>query len=172
MMKEKKAIVLAYQDAHNAHDVELALSFFAPNIRFEMTGLWVKQGLEDVRALEEWDAALANQLTFGDLRIRNARLECEAKETNDWFKLVGIDEVFYDSIKFEFDNGLITHIRAKISPKGEMAVDKVVNGVMRWALEACPEEVENLMPRGLFNYGREEAHKWLALLKDWQDQKE
>lgn len=170
-MSNPKEIITAYQDAQNAHDTDLALSFFAPNIRYEMVGIWVMQGLEELRALAEWNAAISNQLILGKIKMRNNRLECQAKETNDWLKLVGIDAVYYDAIKFEFENDKISIVRAKIAPKSEMAMDRATNRVMRWALEESPDEIGDIMPRGLFKYGREAAEKWLALLKEWRQQK-
>lgn len=169
-MKTPKEIIKAYQDAQNANDTDLAMSFFAPNIRYEMVGLWVMQGLEELRALAEWNTAVSNQLVLGKIKMRHNRLECQAKETNDWLKMVGIDAVYYDTIKYEFEDDKISVVRAKIAPKSEMAMDRATNRVMRWALEACPEEIKEIMPRGLFKYGGETAKKWLALLKDWKQQ--
>ncbi len=170
-MQSKNEIILAYQDAHNAHDIDRVLSFLAPDIRFGMSGLWVKQGLEELRALEEWDAALNSHLTFEKIKMRNQRLECRGTETNDWYQMVGISKITYDSIKFEFDLMKINHIRAKISPKSERQIDQVINEVLRWALTARPEVVEEVIPRGVFVYGRKQALRWKALLDEWQHRK-
>lgn len=169
-MKDEKAIVLAYQEAHNAHNVEQAMSYFAPNVRFEMAGLWVREGAEEIKAMEEWDAVVVGKIAFGDAKVRGGRFECKAKETNAWFDVVGIEAVYYESYRFEFQNGLISRIRAKISPKGEMAIDKVINRIMRWALEARPDEIEDIIPRGQFNYGNEQAERWMVLVKEWKQQ--
>ncbi|HKJ27310.1 MAG TPA: hypothetical protein VJ965_06715 [Anaerolineales bacterium] len=167
-MKDLKAIVLAYQQAHNAQDVDQAMQYFTPNVRFEMAGIWVRQGLEEIRAMEEWEKVMDGEIEFGDLKMRNNRLECKATERNSWLKLVGIEVITYDSYRFEFEDDQINRIRAKISPKGEMAIDKAINRVMRWALEAYPDEIDAIIPRGQFNYGKTQAERWLALLKEWQ----
>ena len=120
--------------------------------------------------MEEWDAVVGGQINFGNAKMRGGRFECQAKETNAWFEIVGIEAIYYDSYRIELENGLISRIRAKISPKGEMAIDKAVNRVMRWALEARPDEVGEIMPRGLFNYGKEQAEGWMVLLKEWKQQ--
>lgn len=169
-MKDEKAIVLAYQEAHNAHDVEQAMSYFAPNIRFEMAGLWVREGFEEIKVMEEWDAVVGGKIAFGDPKVRSGRFECKAKEINDWFDVVGIEAVFYESYRFEFENGRISRIRAKISPKSEMAIDKVINRIMRWALDARPDDIQNIIPRGQFNYGKEQAEGWMTLVKEWKQQ--
>lgn len=166
-MTETKDIVIAYQEAQNSHNIDLALSFFAPDIRFEMVGIWVMQGMKELRAYAEWNAVIANKLTFGKLKIKNTRLECQAQETNEWLKLVGIDVVNYDAIKFEFENGKIRHIRAKVAPKSEMAMDKATNRVIRWALDKYPDEVVAVIPRGVFKYTEEAATKWMNLVTEW-----
>lgn len=165
-MKEKD-IILAYQQAHNANDVDLALSYMSPDIRYGMAGIWVKEGIEEVRALESWDAALHSQLVFTALKFRNGRLECTAKETNDWFKLAGISEITYDAIKYEFENGQIRHIRANMAHKSERMIDQAINKVIRWALDAYPDEVQAIIPRGNFLYGHEQALRWKKLLEEW-----
>jgi hypothetical protein len=169
-MKDEKAIVLAYQEAHNAHDVDKAMTFFAPNIRFEMAGIWVREGFEEMRVMEVWDSVVGGEVFFKDFKTRTGRLECKATESNDWLKIVGIDAVTYDSFRFEFENGRIGRIRAKVSPKDEMAIDRAVNRVVRWALEARPDEIDDIIPRGLFNYGHEQAERWMVLLKEWKQQ--
>lgn len=165
---DPREIVLAYQEACNHHNIDLALSFFVPDIRYEMVGIRVMQGLEDLRAFAEWNQFFATQMNFGKLKMKNNRLECQAEETNDWLKMVGIESVTYDSIKFEFNNDKISNVRAKLSPKSEMAMDRATNRVIRWVLDTDPELIDKIIPRGLFKYSEEVAERWLALLKDWQ----
>lgn len=171
-MATEKEIVLAYQQAHNAHDVDLALSFFTPNIRYMMTGLWTREGLDELRALEAWDAALNSHLTYGELKVRQGRMDCRGSETNDWYKLVGIDKVEFDSIKFEFTGDKIAHIRSRIAPKSERALDSTMNDVVRWALDEDPSEVHALLPRGTFKYGEDHAFRWMTLVKKWKASQE
>lgn len=167
-MSDPKAIIMAYQEAHNNQDIEQTLRLFSPNIRFEMAGIWVREGLEEMRQLEEWDRVMSSRLAFGAIKKRGGRLVCSAEETSTWLSMVGIEAVLYDSVMFEFAGSQINRIRAKLAPKSEMAIDKAVNRVMRWALEARPDEIGEIIPRGLFNYGQVQAEKWLALLEEWQ----
>jgi len=170
-VKSEKEIVLAYMEAHNAHDVEGVLEVLSPNIRFGMTGLWVRDGLDEIRALEEWDVVMNSHLTFTEFKVRNQRLECKGVETNDWYKMVGIEQVHFEPIKFEFEGGKIRHIRAQLAPKSEMTVDRAVNDVVRWALDVYPDEITHLVPRGVFRYGHEQAQRWKKLLAEWQKAK-
>lgn len=167
-MKSEKQIVQAYLEAHNAHNVEGVLDLLSPQIRFGMTGLWVREGLDEIRALEEWDAVMNSQLQFTDFKMRNQRLECKGVETNDWYKLVGIEQVSFQPIKFEIEGGKIRHIRAQIAPKSEMAVDRAVNDVVRWALDVYPDEITQLVPRGVFRYGHDQAQRWKKLVAEWK----
>jgi hypothetical protein len=171
-LASEKEIVLAYQQAHNAHDVDLVLSYMTPNIRYMMTGLWTREGLDELRALESWDAALNSHLTYGELKVRQGRMDCRGSETNDWYKLVGIGQVEFDSIKFEFMGDKIAHIRSRISPKSERAVDQAMNDVVRWALDVDPDEVHALVPRGTFKYGTDHASRWMALVRKWKASQE
>ncbi len=171
-MSSEKEIVLAYQEAHNAHDVEKALSFFTDDIRYGMTGVWVKQGIDEVRGLETWDAALNSHMNYQVLKVQQSRLNCAATETNDWLKLVGVNEIEYTSIKFEFKGEKIQHIRAQLAGKSEWAIDQAVNDVLRWALEAYPAEVKGLIPRNNFIHGVGQAQRWLDLLKEWKEAKD
>lgn len=165
---DPREIVLAYQEAWNTHNIDLALSFFAPDIRYEMVGIRVIQGPDEMRSYAEWNQFFNNHLNFGKLQMKNNRLECQAEETNDWLKMVGIDGISYDSIKFEFKDGQISQVRAKLSPKSEMAMDRATNRVIRWVLDTDPEVIDKIIPRGHFKYSKEVAEKWLALLKDWK----
>lgn len=167
-LKSEKEIVLAYQEAHNAHDIDKALGFFSPNIRFMMIGLWTREGLEELRNMEAWDAAMNSRLIFDGLKVRQGRMDCRGTETNDWYQFTGIQQVTFDSIKFEFKDDQIALVRAKMSPKSERAIDQVVNDVVRWALDAAPDEVAALVPRSVLRYGHEEALRWMALLKEWK----
>ena len=171
-MRSEKEIVLAYQEAHNAHDVEKALSFFTADIRYGMTGVWVKQGIDEVRALESWDAALNSHMDYHVLKVRQSRMNCSATETNDWLKLAGIGKIEYTSIKFEFKGEKIQHVRAQLAGKSEWAIDQAVNDVLRWALEAHPGEVQSLIPRGNFLHGEGHAERWLKLVQEWKEAKD
>ena len=170
-MKSEKEIVQAYLEAHNAHDIEGVLEVLSPKIRFGMTGLWVREGFDEIRALEEWDAVMNSHLQFTDLKMRNQRLECKGAETNDWYKVVGIEQEHFEPIRFEFEAGKIRHIRAQLAPKSEMAVDRAVNDVVRWALDVNPDEIRYLVPRGVFRYGHEQAQRWKKLLAEWKQAK-
>lgn len=165
-MKEKD-LILAYLQAHNDHDVNLALSYMSPEIRFGMAGIWVKEGTEELQAMEAWDAEMHSQIRFDNLKTRSGRLECTGQETNDWYQMTGIQAIIYDNIKFEFENGLIRHIRANMSHKSERMIDTVVNDVIRWALDIYPDEVNDIIPRGNFIHGHDQAVRWKALLTEW-----
>lgn len=168
-MPNEKEILAGYQQAHNAQDVEGALAWLTPDVRWTMTGLWVRHGIEEMRALEAWDAALNGRIEYRDVKRLANGLSCQAEETNDWYLAVGIDKVVYEQIRFEMKDGKISQVRAKLAAQSERAIDKVVNQVSRWALKAAPAEVNAVLPRGNFNYGADQAGRWLALLQAWQN---
>ncbi len=167
-MPNEKEILAGYQQAHNAQDVEGALAWLTPDVSWRMTGLWVRHGTEEMRDLEAWDAVLNGRIEFIEVKSMAGGLTCRSEETNDWYQATGIDQVTYDQIRFEFRDGRISQVRAKLSSESERAIDKVVNQVSRWALKSAPAEINAVLPRGIFNYGAEQAHRWMALLQAWQ----
>lgn len=169
-MKPNLQIVSAYQQAHNEHQWEQVMQLFAPDIRFEMVGIWVKQDADLIAKVEQWDAVLNSQLTFSDLREKDGGVVCQAFETNDWLALVGIEKLIYSSVRFEFGNGLIKKIKAQMAPESEQAMARAINKVTRWALDSHREVVQKLIPRSNFIYGHDEALQWKALLEEWRAQ--
>lgn len=168
-MASEKEIVLGYMQAHNAGDVEKALTFFNPDVRFIMTGIWTRHGLEELQPMESWDAALNSRLDFTNLKSRSGQVDCQGSESSDWTRAMGIEQVNYDSIRFEIQGGKISAIRAKMASKSERAVDQAVNMVIRWALGVDPDEVDALVPRGLFHYGKDEALRWMEMIEQWKN---
>lgn len=93
-------LVKSYLETHNAHDIDRAVSLLSEDVIFETVGVWIKRGQDKVRELEEWDAALGSSLAFTGLAAEGNQVKCQATERNAWFRLAGIDEVYYDSCVF------------------------------------------------------------------------
>jgi hypothetical protein len=51
--------------------------------------------------------------------------------------------------------------------QSERLIDQAINKIMRWALDAHPDEINDIIPRGNFIYGHDQALRWKALLEDW-----
>jgi len=158
----------AYEQAHNRHDIEAVLAMCTHDVRFEVVGVWIKVGKENVRLLEEWDAAVDGSLSLKDFVASEGMVSCHALERNEWFKLAGIGEVEYSSCRFSFRQGLIAEMRCEMTVECSEAIGRVLRSVTGWASREREEEFTRLMPEGEFLYGRESARVWLALLREWR----
>ena len=161
-------LILAYMEAHNCHDVEAALAFLAEDIRLGLPGVWIKEGKAEIRSLEQWDAAINGQLRFCEIEVDGDTVTCTSVESNDWFRLAGIDEIGYDSVVITTSDGQIAGITAVISPEGAEQISTALGAVIAWASEERAEVPETLMPGGEFIYSAEAAERWLALLHEWR----
>jgi len=158
----------AYEEAHNRHDVQGVMAMCTDDIRFEVVGVWVKVGKDNVRLLEEWDAAINGSLSLRDFEASDERVSCRAVERNDWFRLAGISEVEYTSCHFSFRQGFMAEMRGEMAAQSREAVSTALRSVMGWASRERGEVLARLMPGGEFVYGAETARVWLALLEEWR----
>lgn len=158
----------AYEDAHNSHDVEKVMVFYAEDFRFEMVGSWVAEGKEEMRKLEEWDAAVNSHLTFTDLKVSGDTVTCKATERNDLYRIAGIEGMHYKSSIFIFYDGLIKEIKAEQTEKSVRAKEVVFKSFIEWASKERSQELTELKYEGEYVFSAENAKRWLALLQEWR----
>lgn len=160
----------AYQEALNSHDVDRVMSFYAEDIRFEVIGGHVKKGKENLRGWAEWDAAVNCHLTFTDLVVRGDTVTCKAIEQNDWYRLAGIEKVYYGSNTIIFRDELITKIKAELTEESARAIGEAFQSITEWASQERSQQLAELMPEGKIVYSAETAKGWLALLRERQEE--
>jgi len=158
-----------YETTYNTHDVERLMAFYADDIRFEITGVWVKRGKEAVRGLAEWDKATNMHMTISDIKVSGDTASFRLVETNDWWKLAGMGEAYYEPCVMIFRSGLIAELRATMTQESLDAYARVWPSIMSWASDHRSEELAELLPGGEFVYGEETARKWIILLQEWRD---
>ena len=163
------AAVEAYLKAHNDHHLENTMSCFAEDIRFEMGDVWEKAGKEEVRKLEEWDFAVNSRLAASDMQGADDGVVCRLKESNDWYRLAGIDEVVYERCTIAVRDGKIARINTELTPESMMHITEALKAIMDWAAREHPGVLAELMPGGELSYGEENAGKWLQMLGAWKD---
>ncbi len=165
--------VKGYLSAHNSHEVEETMVFYAEDCQFTLPGQQTIAGKSNVRALEEFDAVVNSELLFSDVEGRGDTVFIgQVRERNDWFRLAGIDEVHYQpGSKFIFRNGFITQIRpADLTAASAEALEGSLQAITKWASRERSKLLAELMPEGKFVYNAETARKWLELLRDWRKQ--
>ncbi len=162
--------IRAMERAHNLHQLDKELSFYADDAQFE-TKDWKVQGKDELRKLFTVDVLLNNSLAFSDISIVGNRVFCTVEEKNDMFRALGVEKV-YSRYETVFKNGLIQEIREDLNcaqSESQAELNKAVQAFSAWADKNRHEEVARLLGgkpfRGLTP---ETALDWLKLAREWK----
>jgi SnoaL-like domain len=161
-----------YFATHNLHNVNKTMKFYSPDAVFNIPGQDTFNGTEQIRKIEEWDAALNSNLETssyeedGDTVFVN-----EIVERNDWFKNMGIDSVVYNpGTKIIFEKGLIKAVLpSSLVLESRKTIITKLKMFVNWAKMVYPDELQKLLPEGKFDYKKENAHKWVQMLNEWRN---
>jgi hypothetical protein len=162
--------VRQYEQAHNNHDIETVMSLYTGDIRFEITGSWFRTGKEQVRGLAEWDSVTHSHMAISQIVVHEDTVHFKLREGNDWFRLAGIENMFYDPCIMVFSGGKIKEIRAEVARESILEFQQVWPSIFRWLSENRPDEMRDLIPEGEFVYNASSARQWLSLLQEWREQ--
>jgi ketosteroid isomerase-like protein len=160
-------IVMAYQEAVNAGDVDKVMSLYSDQPRFSVPGLFDLQGPEALRGLAHYDRMLNTTLEFSGLEARGDTVFCRAKETNDWIETADIGEFYYQAV-IVVRRGRIETIEATFTPETDRAFRRVMVPLTEWAKAERPDQLAEMMPQGEFLYNAGNAKKNLSLLRDFK----
>jgi hypothetical protein len=161
----------AYLEAHNSHDIEAELAFYADEVIFEVPQNTALMRREDLRPRFEWESVTESQLSMSGIEIDGTTVTItDFVETSSWLQLAGIGEIVYaPGTKIVFTDGLITEVLpSSPSEESQEALGAVMDELMDWVMENRPEELED-MPNGQLPYDGEGARKLLELLTYWRD---
>jgi hypothetical protein len=161
--------VKIYEEAHNNHDIEKVMSLYTNDITFEIVGSWVKNGKEQVRGLAEWDATTNSLMIISDIEVRKDTVEFRLKEGNDWFRLIGIEFMYYYPCRIIFRDGLIKKIEAEVTSESNKLFRELWPPVYNWLSQERNNELSELISGGEFVYNLENATKWISILKEWRE---
>ena len=161
--------VKTYEQAHNKHDIEKVMSLYTTDITFEIVGTWKKAGKEQVSELAEWDAATNSHMVISDIKVIKDTVTFKLKEANDWFRLAGIEFMYYEPCTMVFFDGLIKELKAEVTQESILAFQEVWPSIYQWISEERNEELSKLISEGEFVYNSENAKKWLSLLNEWRE---
>jgi hypothetical protein len=161
--------VKAFQKAANSGDVEKSLSFYADDVRFEITGTpMVIEGKEKMRKPIEEHIILNGRLTFTDTEVNGNIVTYKVKEQNDWLKAAGIDALYYEYDQLTFKDGLIKKEVAKPSQESMKVMAEFRKTFETWATEKHGQEWAKLKSEGIT---KENVGKWLAIIRQWRESK-
>jgi len=162
--------VRAMERAHNLHQLDKELSFYADDARFEMQDGSTVQGKDELRKFFTVDVLLNNSLAFSDISIVGNTVVCKVEEKNDMWQALGMEKV-YGRCEIVFKNGLIQEIRDPNSAlsESEAELDKADEAFSAWADKNRPEEVARLLGGKPFKgLTPETALDWLKLAREWK----
>ena len=161
--------VLSYQQAHNDHDIDKVMSMYADDITFEVVGMFVKTGKDQVRGIAEWDLATNSKMIISDIEITGNTVTFNLKEGNDWFRLVGVEFMYYTPCSMVFDDGLIKSFKAEATAESIAAFGQAWPPVYQWLTQERKEEMSKLVTQdGAFIYNMENARAWISILNEWK----
>jgi len=167
--KEKtQEVVKSYITAHNAHDIENALTFYEENIAIELKGVWIKKGLSEMRSLEEWDAVLNSNLKLESITSKEDTVFCRIVENNDWFGAMDITDLVHDPTVLVVKNGKIEKIIAYPSEKTGKEIGAAIGALYQWSQKVQDSTINDLIQNGQFVYSAKAAEKWLDLFDRWK----
>jgi hypothetical protein len=159
--------VKEYEQAHNSHNVQKVMALFTDDVQFETLGEWVMAGKKKIQNLEEWDAALNDDLAFTDLRVNVDTVTCKAVERSDLLRLAGFMDVKYDSVSVEFRGDLIRKITVRTAEKDRLATSDTFHSMVDWATRERHGEIAKLVLNGKFAYNARNAEGWMVLMREW-----
>jgi hypothetical protein len=168
--------VIQFIVAHNEHNIDTALALLADDVEVSfsvplgceriVTLGGSGSGLEAVRDVEEFRYAVNSHLVAEEIETKGDTVNCQLRETSDFFRLLGIDTVQYASADFVFRNGLIREIRASHGQQSCDEINERTRTIQHWIAEES-DLVSALTPDDRWTYTAENAGVWLRALNDW-----
>jgi hypothetical protein len=163
--------VRAMERAHNLHQLDKELSFYADDARFEANE-WTVQGKDELRKIFAADVLLNNSIAFSDISIVGNSVVCNVEEESDMFRALGVEKV-YSRCEIVFKNGLIQEIRGDpncAQSESQAELNKADQAFSAWADKNRPEEVARLLGGKPFEgfLTPENALGFLKLAREWK----
>ncbi len=165
-------VLESYIAAHNEHEIEKELAFYGDDIEFELKNTWTKKGLNEMRSLAEWDAALNSNLKLESITTKEDSIFCKVVENNDWFKAVNIYDLEHDPTVFIIQNGKIVKIIGYPTEKTGKEIQAVIGSLFQWSQIEKDSTLNELIRGNQFVYSTEAAEKWLDLFTRWKESTE
>ena len=163
--QDHEDIIKSYMDAHNAHDIEKALSFIDDNVVFDLKGVWLKEGKAAMKTLEKWDSTLNSSLRLESVTKKADTLFCKVVENNYWFDAVGVNDLVHDPVVFLVKDDKISKIIAYPSQETGQQIEAAVGSLFQWSAQVQDSTIYELIIDGQFIYSSEAANKWMELFE-------
>ena len=165
---EKENLVRKYLDAHNAHKTHRALKLFDENASFHVGTTHIKNGIEEIRSIEEWDSVLQSTYRYEIVKINEDTVFCDIQENNLWLDALDIEPVKYQYAQFIIRNNKIQQVSVKLTREDQKRLSEELNHLMKWALQTNPDMIAEISKDGEFVYNRQSAETWLKLVRKYE----
>jgi hypothetical protein len=157
------ALLKAYEQVSNQHDIDAAVAMFAEDGCIEAQG---KQycGPAMLRAAHEYDLASQTHITLSDFAVDGNVVTCKVVYCDELDRVVGLDGM-HSRAEFTFRQDRIRRFLALPAAEQERQRHRQAEAVFRqWAQEHYPEEVA----KG-FNFDYESGASLLKVVRAWRD---
>jgi len=151
----------------NDHKIEKTLSFLSDDFHLHFTEYDFtidKTGLINVLG---WDKGVNGKVSYEKLIAEGDSITGVFTERNDFFNLIGIEEL-KATITYTFDrSGMIVKQTYTPLPNQPSFQDNM-RPAIEWARTNRPGELNEIYPQNQMQFNREMAERWVALLKEWK----
>jgi hypothetical protein len=133
------AVVKAFQDAYNRHDVDAALDLFGKTACTDWSDgpRCRDSGLEK---LLRYEAALNSEIEISDCSVEGDRATCEATERNDCLAAGSQGGTHFAPVVFWFQDGVIAVIAATRMSADTQRARGFLSSLAGWAQKSRPAE--------------------------------
>jgi hypothetical protein len=137
---ELLAVVQAFQEVYNRHDVDGTAGLFDDDGCIAWgdkgyCGYWLTQ-------LLRYDAALHRELELSDCRVEEGRVICKAARRDDCLAAGGLGETHYAPALFHFEDGKIDLLQATKTPEDAQRDLLFLYALAGWAHRTRPADWE------------------------------
>jgi hypothetical protein len=169
LAQDLREIVRSYIEAHNNHDVNTVMAFYADNCRYEEEGFFSREGKAELRAKELWDKAVNGALEVKRLQVRGNTVVGTAAEYSDYYTAAGLTSYDYDEIKFEFQSGRIKEIKVVPNTDSSTQFTNALGKFVVWCSNPVNNiNLNNLKEGGAWAYTQNTAPHWVNYLNTWR----
>ncbi len=166
---EKANVVKEFEDALNRHDIQEILTYYDRDVTIVMGGVSQNVDREQMQPLAEWDKVVDSYVRFDIREVSGDTVKCTKTETNEWYRLFGIDSVYFETWDFIIEEGKITKMMTRLTMRSQAQMGMAMGNFMKWLRQDNPELVEELIPKGQPQFGAESAQRWMDLLRQWRE---
>jgi hypothetical protein len=164
-------VVRGFLEAHRANRPAALLDVLTDDATIESSDGRRVQGREALRALFQWDSAVAREIAIEEFDVRGDTVRAGALvERSVWLWLLGIERlVRRPGTTFLVRDSRITEIRfAALEPESRVMLDRALADFLPWAEHEYPDRLHRVRPQGRFAFGARPAADWLLLLREWR----